>query len=515
MSHGEYDQAADLYRKELTASVPEGDRAHAALVRALLRAGKIEEAETEAKAWASAAPNSAWSGAAMADVQWRKGELAEAGKVLQNASHLDPCNAQVRYEIARYFQINDLMAGAANEINLAHSMDPVDPTIERLWLLQQSRSARLAQLTDHLEHATSLTDKDRQSLEKEKAVLSQPPSARCHVVSSQQSSAIPMRALRDGPNADVAWGLNVFFEGNSRRLEIDTGAHGLLITHATATALHLAPDEHLSAGGIGDNGRVGSTISKVHSIKVGDIEFQDCDVEVLDNDKLEVMGDDNQLHYVNRLGSLDGLIGGDVFQDFLLTLDFPGHTMKLDPLPAVPGAAAQGPALTTIPGAANDAPPMNRFVDDSMKTWTKVYSVGSDLIVPVHLNGGTTKLFLVDTGAGLDSISPDAAREVGHLSSSSNVNVFGISGKVKNTYTTGSIQLDFAGLRKQLGGGMTAFDTTNFSRSTGIEISGFLGAPTLQQLTLKIDYRDKLVDFSFDPKRITKCVPGIELPGCF
>jgi hypothetical protein len=34
-----------------------------------------------------------------------------------------------------------------------------------------------------------------------------------------------------------------------------------------------------------------------------------------------------------------------------------------------------------------------------------------------------------------------------------------------------------------------------------MEISGFLGANTLNQMTIHIDYRDGLVKFEYDPKR--------------
>jgi hypothetical protein len=34
-----------------------------------------------------------------------------------------------------------------------------------------------------------------------------------------------------------------------------------------------------------------------------------------------------------------------------------------------------------------------------------------------------------------------------------------------------------------------------------MEISGFLGANTLDQLTIHIDYRDGLVKFDYDPNR--------------
>jgi hypothetical protein len=46
---------------------------------------------------------------------------------------------------------------------------------------------------------------------------------------------------------------------------------------------------------------------------------------------------------------------------------------------------------------------------------------------------------------------------------------------------------------------MISFDTKNLSDDVGTEISGFLGFTTLRFLDIKIDYRDALIDFSYDP----------------
>ena len=46
-----------------------------------------------------------------------------------------------------------------------------------------------------------------------------------------------------------------------------------------------------------------------------------------------------------------------------------------------------------------------------------------------------------------------------------------------------------------------AFENPSISRSVGVEVSGFLGATTLRQLTITIDYRDGLVHFGYDAHR--------------
>jgi hypothetical protein len=151
-----------------------------------------------------------------------------------------------------------------------------------------------------------------------------------------------------------------------------------------------------------------------------------------------------------------------------------------------------------------------------MKDWDRVWRSGHDLMVSVGLNSATgpRRLFLLDTGSSLDLISPDAAREVGKVSKGSYVNVVGISGKVDKTWTTGPMKLYFSHLVAP-NMGMISIDTSNLARGSGTELSGLIGAPTLHQLTFSIDYRDNLVNFSYDPSRITHCVDSVHLADCY
>jgi len=49
---------------------------------------------------------------------------------------------------------------------------------------------------------------------------------------------------------------------------------------------------------------------------------------------------------------------------------------------------------------------------------------------------------------------------------------------------------------------MVAFDLTSTSSSIGTEVSGTLGFDMLNLLDIKLDYRDNLVDFQYNPYRI-------------
>jgi hypothetical protein len=109
------------------------------------------------------------------------------------------------------------------------------------------------------------------------------------------------------------------------------------------------------------------------------------------------------------------------------------------------------------------------------------------------------KLFLIDTGASSNTISPSAAREVTGVSSDPRTTVKGISGSVAKVFRANELTLQFAHLR-QKNYDMVAFDTKGLSDSLGTEVSGILGFNLLWSLEMKIDYRDGLVEFRYDPK---------------
>jgi Aspartyl protease len=123
----------------------------------------------------------------------------------------------------------------------------------------------------------------------------------------------------------------------------------------------------------------------------------------------------------------------------------------------------------------------------------------------VKVNGASARLML-DTGAGgilidrMNTISPDAAREVTKVSGDSETQVKGLNGSVKNVFRGNELTLTFGHLR-QKNLDIIAFDTKSIGDSAGIEVSGILGFTVLQMLDMKIDYRDGLVAFGFDPNR--------------
>ena len=131
----------------------------------------------------------------------------------------------------------------------------------------------------------------------------------------------------------MAFGLELKINGNASRLQIDTGASGLVVSRSVAERSGLKRFSEVEMSGIGDGGAKKGYTAYADSIQIGSLEFHDCPIEVLGS--RSVVG-------------TDGLIGTDVFSNFLVTLDYPMRKLALSPLPPRPNETAPvAPSLAT------------------------------------------------------------------------------------------------------------------------------------------------------------------------
>jgi hypothetical protein len=520
----DYQKAVELYQTGLAAH-PHDLELTTGLVHALLHQQKFDQAADVVKSSVAIAPNSAAVLTLRGEVEFRQGIPWKAAGSADAAFKIDPCNARTHLLISRIAHISSLYAMARGQILLAHKLDPEDPDIRSEWIDTLPRPQRIKEIESYLSTPNGSDPEDIRSLQRYLAALKLQlgePHKPCHLVSTAASTEIPFIKLMEDANTMRAFGLDVKLNNKSARLEIDTGAGGLLISRSIAQRAGLKASFKEEIGGIGDQGNKSGYTAYVDSIRIGNLEFQNCQVSVIDSK--------------NDLDT-DGLIGMDVFDQFLVTLDYPMRKLVLGPLPPRPGEekpAAQAlqtdtseaasdseeaaPTAPTTAAANQNAPavaqaakptphgPYDRYVAPEMKDYTQVYRVGHDLIFPAALNleksapdHETLRLFIMDTGAWATTISPQAAREVTKIHWDDTV-VQGLSGKVNKVYTTGDISFSFAHLTQKTWG-VYSFDTSGISRNVGMEISGFIGANTLSLLTIHIDYRDGLVKFDYDPYR--------------
>lgn len=494
----DYAKAALIFKADLAGHPGDPEFANG-LVHALLQQQKVQEAADALKATLAVAPKSAALITLRGEIELRQGLPWIAAQSAYEALKLDPCNPRSHFLLSELEWINSLYASSRKELETAHKLDSEDPEIRGEWIHTLSLKQKITETEAYLSAPRGDDQEETHRwqlyLEMLKKKAAEPGKA-CHLVSPATTAEIPFIKLMNDATHMEAFGLEVKLNNRSARLEIDTGANGLLVTRTVAHRAGLKPYLKAEIGGVGDEGAKSGYTAYADSIRIGNLEFQDCMVQVVDSR--------------NMVGDVDGLIGMDVFSHFLVSLDYPMHKLLLGPLPPRPGETAPALALRTSqadpddPDATDEAVAphglYDRYIAPEMKSYTPVYRIGHNLILPTALNDGKQRLFILDTGAFSTIISPQVAREVSKMHADARLHVEGLSGKVDKAYLADEVTFKFAHLSHEVVG-VVSIDISSTSKELGMEISGFLGADTLYQLTIHIDYRDGLVGFDYDANR--------------
>jgi predicted aspartyl protease len=497
---GHFSEARDAFKAALTecAAAQTCGRAHAGVVRTLLREEKLKEAEEAAATAQAALPADSYVHTAIGELRFRQGRLFDADKEFVAAANAGfPRDARAYLGLARYYRVISMFKRSAEMLEIANRIDPNDPEIRFHWLVTQPASVRLRELARLLSGDNNLDPDERTGLRHALALAekrAQNPDKRCHLVSKTEAAEAPLEALMDGPNRFYGVGLQVKLNDRKVKLMLDTGASGLLITRKFAEKAGLEILTQAETRGIGDKGFVPIQTANVRSIDIGDLRFENCVVDVIESSRVVDAG----------------LIGPDVLSNYLVSLDFPNHKLRLSPLPKRPEQAQAESSLSSEgastggsdAAAGNDKPPVfyDRYVAPEMKDFSGVPRFGSHLLLQTRLNDGAEpKLFLLDTGSTANLISVDAAREITKVRTDDRTRVVGISGSVKKVARADAATLHFGNLRQDVRD-LIALDLTPQSHAFGTEISGIIGFSTLRLLKIDIDYRDGLVRFSYNPR---------------
>jgi len=490
-----YSKAEELYKAAL-ADNANSSTATAGLIHAKLGEGNIPGALDMAVKFAAANPQDALAQVMLGEVRYRHGEIFEAALSYNKAMQLDLCLPEEHIAIARYQMLRGNFLTARKQIDMAHNLAPNNPAITRRWENEHRVIKSPVEIKAALEtrlQSSTLSEEQKSNIQHTIKSVETQQKGDCQLVSPISSTKLKLEPLQSTlSNPPYGIGLDVYLNGKKRRLQVDTGASGLLLSRSSANAAGLTSEMETKARGIGDEGMRSVFVTHVDDIKIGYMEFKNCRVEVIE--KRGVL-------------DIDGLIGTDVFKNYLVTLDTPQRELRLSPLPPRPeDAAAATTSLDTDEDAdANiDAKSGERVVHDTyvapeMKDWTHIYRWGHHLIVPTDIGKVPTKLFILDTGASMGLISPDVAREVTHVYGDSAMRITGISGEVNKVMEAANVTITFANVRQKWEG-MSSIDTSNISSGSGVEIGGFIAFPTLKELVLSIDYRDNLIKVVYDPK---------------
>jgi Aspartyl protease len=432
--------------------------------KALLNEGIATAWKLSQKAVADA-PDSAAAHELSGEVLFRRGEFEAAESEFKLASKLDPNFARAWWGLARIAECTSMNKTATRYLERAHAIDPNDPRIFHDWAMRLPGQEHI----DALEKYASMVDpsRDQKELEDLRQHIAFDKAIRGRslmvLASPYEKTEIPLVNLMNG--ATLRYGLTVSVGSTKLRLVVDTGASGILIPRWAAARAGITELAGANFSGFGDNPKPSPGYRGiVDRLRISDIEFHNALINVSNQDSV---------------GPVDGLIGTNVFAQFLVTLDFMAGKLRLDPLPGYHPGDNELHDRTAAPDSQHSA---------------RVYRFAHLLLVPTRVSGSREVLFVVDTGSDRTLISYDMAAEVSHVNRDNGMRMQGISGQVADLYKTGDVFVQFAGFR-QKSPGMTSVDMWPQSRNIGTEVSGFLGLPVLSLFTLTIDYRDGVVTF--------------------
>jgi tetratricopeptide (TPR) repeat protein len=497
---------AAIKYQEIVKADPKVALAQVGLMRCLLMMHKVDNAQAAATAALAALPTSPQVLTAAADVQFRSGKIPESEKLYVKAENLDPKAPEPYLGLAQIYKAYSLYGRAYQNLKKAHEVAPNNPPVQLMYFHSLPHADQIPTLEAYLAKP-DINPQMARGLQGYLTALKKGAAAPAHVcklVSNVQQTDTKLNSVARPDTRLGAVGLNVQINKQDVRLALDTGATGVLLGRAAAEKLGLQRLGYQPIMGMGDSGSQGGYTALANRIRIGSLEFQDCVVKVTDAE--------------SPVTGQDGLIGSDVFSSYLIDIDIPAAKLRLSPLPKRPNESAQPAALQTMSqeqgedadessdaakaGGLSDIP-MDAYVDPSMANWTKVYRFRSLLLVPTSVDHIGPLLFMLDSGSFSNILSTRTAQQVTALRSNPNMQVRGMSGTVSKVYTADKATLQF-GRYSQDNQDVVALDLSNVSRQTGTEVSGILGFRMLRILQIKIDYRDGLVDFVFDPRHLPK-----------
>jgi tetratricopeptide (TPR) repeat protein len=469
---GDYKTAIPLLETAVTAT-PKDPVARAALLSALVYEGKVDEAYEAAGADAAQFPDSPEVIAARGEFAYYIGDMHEAEKLFRAALRLKEQTPRAYYGLYRLFYAASMRRTGRGLLLRAHEIDADDALITRAWLSYlppEKRKELMGAFISahpwfyrHIERDRVTESQVEHELNKRKMF---------ELDGARTQTTLHLIQLLYSPTRIRGLGLPLKINGGRPlKMLLDTGASGILVKQSAVDKAQLT---HLGSGeawGSGDAGPRKIFGSIADTCEIGSLRYRACLIGATEGKK-RISGDE------------DGLIGADVFSDYIVQIDFQKQLLHLTPQPPRP-PSPQG---------------YDRVIGPDEKGFTPVFRYGGHLFVSTTVNGKSSGLFLLDTGAGLPTIDSAFARLSTKIHGNEYVRVTGVSGNVKQVFEAEKAVIEFAGYRQQ-NIGLTSFNLNTSPEHEEVRMAGVLGLPVLALFRLTIDYRNGLVNFDYIYKR--------------
>ena len=453
-SQADFRGAAAAFRKIVEAKP--SDEAYAGLVRSLLKADDVKAAEESSQKALAAFPESAIIHAERGDVFYRRGLIPESENEYRAALKLDDKCARAWLGQGKIDAVYARRSKAEIAIARAHDLDPEDSDAFYEWAIRLPYPETVAALERHLAEFHNDPEAERHEREYKNFVKALAGRKTWILARDVERTEIKMEGLRVGLGMVVrGYGLRVRLNDRATvTLLVDTGSSGITITRKLAEKIGASKLSEQALEGVGKSGPAVGYKAWVDKVVIGDLEFHDCFVQATPREIAEV----------------DGIIGLDVFSQYLITLDLRAHKLRLEPMPA----------------RNNDGEPANP------EAFSQTFTLGHFLLLPTEVGKKTTGLFVIDSGSNANTISPELAKSMPEMRAF-NSPMFGASGVVNSAFIADDATLRFA--RVSRSDRISTLDLHSISKDLGIEVSGQIGFSAMENMKLTIDYRDGLVQF--------------------
>lgn len=466
---GDYKTALPLLQAAV-ANAPKDPVIHAALLSALVYEGRVDDASAAAETDAADFPNSPEVVAARGEFAYYMGDMGEAQELFKAAVKMKEETPRAYYGLYRLFHAACMYRTARLLCLRAHELDPDDALITRAWLGYLAPEKRRELLGPFIEahpwfYKHAQQDRDTasevsQTLDGRKAF---------ELEGEPQETTLHLIPIMSDPRRIRGLGLEFRIgEGHRLKLLFDTGGNGILINQRAVDREGLDHLGSLQDRGVGDKGPRSTFVSVADTCAIGTMNFKTCIIRATEG-KGRVAGDDE-----------DGLIGADFFADYIIQIDFQKRLLHLTPQPA----------------RAPNPQGYDRVIGPEEKGFAPVFRYGPHLFVSTTLNGKSTGLFLLDTGASLSNVDSTFARLSTKIHGSNYLRIHGVSGEVKDVFEADKAVIQFAGYRQQ-NLGLIAFNLNNSPDHQEVRMAGILGIPVLSMFRLTLDYRNALVKFDY------------------
>ncbi len=452
-----YKHAAELYR-DLLKQDPDWAPGYYGLVRALLEDEHAHQAYQVAEDGLKRLPKTAEALTAAGFASFRHGEIQKAEQYFIQARQINPQYPGALEGLADIYACVSRFKTALDLRLAAFAKQPDNPALITAW----ANTLKGKEHIEGLQRALSIYDPSSREAR----------SLRAHIASDKalgdrkvRQLASPyqqyaIKLIRIEPTPGKPRGLGIQAKLNGRRtisLLLDTGASGISISPRAAAkaGLEALGEETVESRGVGDDKPPDESRFLASSLEIAGLAFNNYVVSAFRSAK-----DDD----------IDGLIGADVFRQFLVTIDFPNAKLLLEPFPGPP------------PGEEpEDAPPLPSGSFRAIRS-------SSHLMVFTAVNESAGHLFLLDSGFFTNVIDTALASEVTKVHADDRLGIRGIQGRVKEVSRADRITLTFAGFR-QVNANLVAMNLDKIGDGLNIGIDGIIGMSVMWNVKMTIDYR--------------------------